>query len=254
MQIHKGITAQTVSYEVDGTSLLNNASFNIEAGLFTVLSGSNGSGKTTTLRLLSGDLRATSGSVKFHDRSIETWSVSDLAKFRAVLPQQSRLDFSFTVEQVVAMGREPFVVGNSAENNNEIVNAVIKACHVEAFKHRIYTSLSGGEKQRVQIARVLAQVWPEDNAAEKFVFLDEPVNQLDIKHQYIIMELLLELKQKGIGVCVVLHDLRLAQHYADHVVLLNQGQLVATGSFADVFNVDSLRDNFGITMEQAGLR
>ncbi|MEY2248397.1 heme ABC transporter ATP-binding protein [Streptomyces sp. BF23-18] len=196
------------------------------AGEVLALVGPNGAGKSTLLAALAADLRAGEGVVRLHGRPAQDWSAAELALRRAVLPQSATLSFPFTVEEVVRMGRAPWA--HSPRDDDAAVGAAMAAAEVTAFAARSFAALSGGERARVALARVLAQRAP-------LLLLDEPTAALDLRHQELVLRVCRERAHAGDAVVVVLHDLGLAAAYAHRVAILCAGRVTAHGRPAEVF-------------------
>ncbi|GED87358.1 heme ABC transporter ATP-binding protein [Streptomyces sp. 6-11-2] len=201
----------------------------VRAGEVLALVGPNGAGKSTLLGVLAADLPPTRGVVRVHGRPAHEWSAPELALRRAVLPQSAALSFPFAVEEVVRMGRAPHASSASPDEDERIVAEAMAATEVTAFTARPFPALSGGERARVALARVLAQRAP-------LLLLDEPTAALDLKHQEMVLRLCRERAHAGDAVVVVLHDLGLAAAYAHRVAILCAGRVVADGPPAEVFS------------------
>lgn len=213
-----------------GRPILSNVGFAIPAGRFTAIIGPNGSGKSTLLKALCRD-HAYSGHVLVDGRDLKSMTAMEAACLRAVLPQSSTLPFPFTVREVVAMGITAGRPGPVGESLRTLPERALIAVDLAGFGARYYGDLSGGEQQRVQLARVLCQVWqPVLDGIPRYLFLDEPVSSLDVKHQLIVMDVARRFADAGGGVLAVLHDLNLAAMYADTIVALANGRLVASGT------------------------
>jgi iron complex transport system ATP-binding protein len=200
----------------------------------TAILGPNGAGKTTLIRLLLGTITPTSGAVTFGERSLADIGRSELARAIGVVPQGEG-EPSFTVREIIAMGRYPHL-GPWQRERIEDVAAIERAmyrCDVVQFADRWVTTLSGGEQQRVRLARALAQ-------EPKALVLDEPTSALDIKHEMTIFEFLARLRDEGVTVAIATHNLNLAARYADVVVLMDCGRVVATGSPAEVITTTTI--------------
>ena len=196
------------------------------------------------LRLLSGEFAPSSGSVLLAGRDIGSWSNTERATRLAVLPQQSLLNFPFTAEEVVALGRTPH--GTGLLRDRDIVREALAAVDCEHLVQRVYTQLSGGEKQRVQLARVLAQIWDSEEGAERYLVLDEPTSSLDLAHQQMTLDVVRHLARQDVGVLIVLHDLNLAARCAEQVVLLKEGLIAESGAPAEVLRREPIRRVFGV--------
>ena len=212
------------------------------AGEVLGLAGPNGAGKSTLLALLAGDFAPTSGTVRFDGRAIEAWSARDLARERAVMPQSASVAFGFIVVEVVLMGRSPFGTTESP-HDRQIASEALRSLGVDALRDRLYPTLSGGEQQRVHLARVLAQV--ELGRTGKALLLDEPTSSLDPAHQHRVLSLAREVSSRGLAVVVVLHDLNLAAHYCDRIALMSDGRIERLGAPDEVLSEVTLAKVFG---------
>lgn len=230
------LEARNLIYKINNKTLIDDISFSVKQHEMVVIIGPNGAGKSSLLKLLTGYISPSHGECLLEGRPIAQWERQALARKRAVMKQQSNLQFAFTVEDVVAMGRTPY----GSEHKSEAIEAVLAQTHCHSLRQCDYRQLSGGEQQRVQLARVLAQLWqPATNPA--CLFLDEPTSALDLYHQQNSLRLLHQLTRKRpLGVCCVLHDLNLTALYADRVYLIHEGKLVAEGSPTDVLTTENL--------------
>ncbi|WP_153814484.1 heme ABC transporter ATP-binding protein [Streptomyces sp. SUK 48] len=206
--------------------VLDGVGVSARAGEVLALVGPNGAGKSTLLGALAGDVPAAGGVVRLHGRPVDAWTAAELALRRAVLPQSAALAFPFTVAEVVRMGRAPHAA-SPAEDDLAVAQAMA-ATEVTGFAGRPFGALSGGERARVALARVLAQRAP-------LLLLDEPTAALDLRHQEAVLRLCRERARAGDAVVVVLHDLALAAAYAHRVVVLRGGRVTADGPPAEVF-------------------
>ncbi|MFI5862338.1 heme ABC transporter ATP-binding protein [Streptomyces sp. NPDC051546] len=211
-----------------GREVLAGIGLTVRAGEVLALVGPNGAGKSTLLAALSGDLAATSGEVLIDGRPVGGWPAPELALRRAVLPQSAELAFPFPVADVVRMGRAPWAGTGSADGDEEAVAGAMAATEVTGFAARPFSGLSGGERARVALARVLAQGAP-------LLLLDEPTAALDLRHQELVLRICRDRAAAGDGVVVVLHDLGLAAAYADRVAVLHEGRIAVDGPPAEVF-------------------
>ena len=219
------LNAQNLTYTINGQRLTDNVSLHFPGGEIVAILGPNGAGKSTLLRQLTGYLQPSSGICSLLGKPLTQWLPADLARVRAVMRQNNHMAFPFSVREVVQMGRHPHG-SRSCEDESERIMAL---CGCDELAGRDYRQLSGGEQQRVQIARLLVQLW-ETTPSPKWLFLDEPTSALDIHHQQQLFRLLRELvNERQFNVCCVLHDLNLAARYADRIVLLEKGRVVANG-------------------------
>lgn len=219
-------------------AIINNVSLEIAQAHFTALIGPNGAGKTTLLRLLLGTLEPTSGSITFSGRRLAETTRAELARAIGVVPQGEG-EPSFTVREIVAMGRYPHL-GPWQRERVEDVAAIERAmyrCDVAQFADRWITTLSGGEQQRVRLARALAQ-------EPRALVLDEPTSSLDIKHEMTAFEFLACLRGEGVTVLIATHNLNLAARYADAVVLMDHGRIVSQGAPADVITPETVESAY----------
>lgn len=228
--------AQGLTYSLAGRAVLNDVSLSLSQGELVALIGPNGAGKSTLLRLLTGYLKPESGRCLLAGKALDSWSTQRLSRLRAVMRQQTQLGFDWPVEAVIGMGRSPW----TQQPEPQIVSEVMQLTGCQTLAGRRYAALSGGEQQRVQLARALAQLWCE-GAPRGWLFLDEPTSALDLYHQQHLLRLLKVLVQGGkLHVCVVLHDLNLAALWADRLVLLHEGRIVSQGTPKKVLHADNL--------------
>lgn len=236
------------AYDNAGAPVLHQLNLCLCPGQVLALVGPNGCGKSTLLKLLSGELKGTRCHATLHGRALSSWPVPELARRRAVLPQTQQLSFPFEVQEVVALGRNAHP--ESALDPAGVTQCALEAVGLRDFGPRPYLALSGGERQRVHLARVLAQVWPEpEAAAPRYLLLDEPVNNLDLASQHLCLRLAREQAHRGCGVLLVLHDLNLALRYADQVALMQQGQILERGLPEETLAPAKVTEVFGVRAE-----
>jgi iron complex transport system ATP-binding protein len=227
--------------------VLRNINLSLKPGELVALIGPNGAGKSTLLRLLTGYLTPDNGSCQLNGKSLAEWSAVDLSKQRAVMRQQTQLGFDWPVEEVIAMGRAPW----DQKDGDSVVRHVMALSGCLPLAGRRYNTLSGGEQQRVQLARALAQLWVSDEP-QGWLFLDEPTSALDLYHQQHLLRLLKQLTTAGkLHVCAVLHDLNLAALWADRLVLLHQGEIVVHGTASKVLQAEILSRWYGAELHIA---
>ncbi|GIG67155.1 heme ABC transporter ATP-binding protein [Phytomonospora endophytica] len=228
------LAATDISVSLGGRRVLREVSLTVRTGEVLALVGPNGAGKSTLLAALAADLPST-GDITLAGRPIGDWTVAELARHRSVLPQHPTLSFPFPVADVVAMGRAPWATTEAADEDEAVVTEAMELCEVTAFAERPFGSLSGGERARVALARVLAQRTP-------LVMLDEPTAALDLRHQELVMRVCRARAGSGDAVVVVLHDLGLAAAYCDRVAVMHDGRVAACGSPREVFAAELLSE------------
>ena len=238
------IEVENIAVALSGRVVVRDLSFAAMPGRLTAVIGPNGSGKTTTMKAISGE-RKFSGRIRFNGRDLRSLGPKELALSRAVLAQSVSLGFPFLVREVLDMG---IVAGDThdAEAAARVMAGALDAVDLNGFETRVATRLSGGEQARMHMARVLCQI-PETVREGKpnWLFLDEPVASLDIRHQLAIMTLARGFAVRGGGVIAVMHDLNLTAMFADHVVMLKDGRLQAAGAPAEVFTENALEAVYG---------
>ncbi|MEZ5502927.1 MAG: heme ABC transporter ATP-binding protein [Halioglobus sp.] len=227
-----------------GSALLENITFTLEHGSILALAGPNGAGKSSLLQFISGDIPATTGQAIFRNRSLSDWSSQERARHMAFLPQMSLLNFPYTVEEVVMLGRTPHSSGHQVDL--AIVEEALRLTDTSALRHRLYTRLSVGEKQRTQVARVFAQICGEQSLHGQLLLLDEPTSALDLAHQQQVLEAVRHLANRGCSVVLVIHDVNLAASIADRILVLDGGRAAALGRPQEVFTAVLFKAVFGV--------
>jgi iron complex transport system ATP-binding protein len=225
------IRACSVSVAFDDAAVLTDVTVTVAPGELVCIVGPNGAGKTTLLRCLAGELRPTSGTVSLDDRSPSSLPVVERARARAFLAQTDRRDVPYDVETVVGFGTH--LADLDTEGRRDIVNRCMDTMQIDHLAARVVSSLSGGERRRVSIARVLAQ----DNGV---LVLDEPTDALDLAHADLVMTVVAERSGRGDAIVASSHDLNLAAKHADRVIVMQGGRTVAEGRAIDVFNAELL--------------
>jgi len=239
------IVISNLSYVIEESQLLKDISVTVQGGSIVAVVGPNGSGKTSLLKAVNGESAASAGRVLVDDDDVHSMSLQQRAIRFGILPQQADLDFPFHVVEVVQMGRIPHQT--SMQANQEVVDEVMGEMRLQNIRDRVYLTLSGGEKQRVQIARVLSQIWDVRDGA--CLFLDEPTAALDLSHQLALFRTLESIAEMGTTVMVVLHDVNLALRFAHQVLLLSKGRLLTSGAPLDVLTPETMRDAFEVDTE-----
>jgi iron complex transport system ATP-binding protein len=240
------IVAANLGVRVGERALLRDAAISVAPGSFVAVIGPNGAGKSTLLRTLAGELAPAEGRVTLDGMAVDRVPRQELACRRAVLPQAVRLAFPMAVEEVVALGRTPHFGRPTMTEDGEAIDAAIARVGIGALRGRSYDTLSGGEQQRVNLARVLAQIWTRAPASPRYLLLDEPTAPLDVAQQYHVMRLVRGLADSGIGVCAVLHDLNQAALWADTIVAVRDGRCVAHGAPQSVITEAVLEEIYAV--------
>lgn len=214
-----------VSLNAGSTKLVRDISLRVAPGELLAICGPNGAGKSSLMRLLSGEVTPDSGSVNWHGQSLRQWQPLALARQRALLQQRCEVSFDYTVMEVILLGRYPHNRGASRPHDMEVAEAALAEVDGLALAGHHYSTLSGGEQAKVQMARVLAQIW-ESSATPRLLLLDEPTAALDPRQQHIILGIARKWAQKGdVAVVAIVHDLNLAALYADRIALLRDAAL-----------------------------
>lgn len=226
------LSLQNVHAAPWGAPLLHGIEFDLHPGEILGLAGPNGAGKSSLLEVVAGIAETTLGEVKLLSQSMECWPPRERALHLAVLPQLSLLSFPYTVEEVILIGRTPG--NNSKQEDLAVLNQVMTATDTQTLSGQLYTQLSGGEKQRVQLARVLAQIWHEHDMSGRILLLDEPTTALDLTHQQLLTTLLKDLCDRGLAVIVTLHDFNLLASIAHRVLMIADGRQIALGETRSV--------------------
>src|SRR6266568_827401 len=250
------VEGEPILLDVDGLTfgyakqpLLYAVHLQVRAGEMLGLLGPNGSGKTTLLRLISGVLRPQQGKVFLEGRDLQQWGRRGAARRIAVVPQELHVPFAFTVEDMVGLGRTPFVnfLGSQTKHDQSIVQEAMQAAGIDTLAPRFFNELSGGERQRVIIAMALAQ-------EPRLLLLDEPTSHLDIKYQVETLELVQRLnRERGVTVIAAMHDLNLAARYFPRLLLFQRG-IVADAAPAEVLEPGVLRRVYGVNVQVGILR
>ncbi len=237
------VSARGVVVDLGGRRILDDVDLEVRAGELVALIGPNGAGKSTLLSAITGDTESR-GRIEIGGIALDEWRTSDLARRRAVLPQQNAVSFSFSVLEVVEMGRAPWRRTPLEDEDDEaVIDALVRTDTID-FAARPFSSLSGGERARAALARVVGQ-------RAGIVLLDEPTAALDIRHQELVLQLLRERADAGDAVVVVLHELSLAAAYADRVALLSDGRIAAVGTPEEVLTAERVSEVYDYPVEVA---
>ena len=237
------IAVQDLKFSYSQKHLLDGLSFELEKGDFCAIIGPNGSGKTTLLKLMTGLLNPQAGSVQVDGKPLNTLSPMQKARLMAYVAQRQEVVFDFSVFDTVLMGRNPHQGRweNASAADKQVAEEVLQQTGLTDYRNRMLTELSGGEVQRVMIARAMAQQTP-------VILLDEPLSNLDITYQFEVMDILQNLnKQKNTTVVIILHDLSFVKKYAHKVLMLQKGALKHFGSVNDTLTEEYVREVFSLS-------
>nr|WP_134090434.1 heme ABC transporter ATP-binding protein [Olivibacter sp. XZL3] len=225
------LTAIAINYKIGKHCLLRDISFQIRPGELLAVLGANGAGKSTLINVLSGEKQPSSGAVLLFDRDLKKYTSQELSKKRSILQQHNSLHISFSVKEILLMGRYPHFRYRPNKSDLIAIAEAMEICDVGHLAERSYLSLSGGEQQRVQYARVLCQIWDQP---QSLLLLDEPVAALDPQYQQQTIAIAKAFSQRGFMVIAVLHEINLASQYADRILMLKGGRKWLDGSPAEV--------------------
>jgi iron complex transport system ATP-binding protein len=240
------LSLQNISYRIGGSNILANISTSFSPGEFNIILGPNGSGKSSLLKIISGEIHDYTGLVLYDQKNSREIKKAEWARSRAVMSQQPELSFPLMVDEVVMMGRYPHFAFNPGKKDEAICREVMERLHLESFMDRNYLTLSGGEKQRVQFARVLAQIWEPTANSNRCLFLDEPIASLDIYYQHQFLQMAKQLVADNITVVAVLHDINLSIQYGSNMLFMKEGRLVTSGRPGEIVTAGLIREIFNI--------
>lgn len=238
---------ENLNFEIQKKEILKNISLSIKNNNFLSIVGPNGCGKSTLIKTINRNIDIQSGEITLNDKNIENFSDKDLALKRSVLNQSFSFPYSFKAIEIVEMGLYAYEL--NAKEKNDILDYVVGKLHLNSLRDKNYLVLSGGEKQKIQFARVVVQLCASCEK-EKYLFLDEPTLNLDVFYQFKILDLAKELqKDLNIGVCAILHDINQAYLYSDEVVMMKDGQIKYFGATKDILNYKNIFDIFEVKSE-----
>ncbi|WP_375607733.1 MULTISPECIES: heme ABC transporter ATP-binding protein [unclassified Bartonella] len=247
------IEATNICVQRGKKQILNHINLQAKSGAFTIIIGPNGSGKSTFVKALSGEIPY-SGKITLNGYDVRQTKTYEMAKMRAVLPQSTTLVFPFLVHEVVRLGLSVNQLTIAKTELQNLIQKALDRVDLSDYGNLYYHQLSGGEQARVQLARVLCQIWkPIYNGIPRWMILDEPIASLDIQHQIIVMDIAKQFTHSGGGVLAVLHDLNLAAHYADSMILLKEGEIYCEGNATNVLTTQNLRDVYHCSLNVSEL-
>lgn len=229
--------------------IIDRISFTLSPGEKLAILGPNGAGKSSVLKCIAQEHTHYDGSLEISGASLKHLNAQKRAQHMAVMPQKTEVAFPFRSHQIVAMGRAPF---GDERQSHDMMRKAMEMTDVWHLRDQLYPMLSGGEQQRVQLARVLVQIWPSENkTADRWLLLDECTSALDPAHQHNVMNTVSEFADNGTGVLAVMHDTALATSWADKVIILNQGRVCAEGDASILTDAAILQDSYDLSYELA---
>lgn len=236
------LQARNLHYMIEKTPILSDINLGLRAGEFVGLIGANGAGKTTLLKVISGMWPGATGEIDLLGRPLSDYSTREIAQIVAHVPQSIHVDFAFSAREVVLMGRSPHLRRFDMESAHDraIADRTMQITQTSHLTHRLIPTLSGGEQQRVVIARALTQ-------EPRILLLDEPTSNLDIKHQMGVLRMVQSLAQEAqLGVIAAIHDLGLAARFCTRLVMMARGHIAADGTPEEVLTPERLAQVFEI--------
>lgn len=235
------IEIRDLTYHVKDRTIIRDFELSMDKGQFVSVIGANGAGKSTLLRLIAGELRPSRGRIDIAGKAVSAYTMKELAGFRAYLHQSNFMEIPFRVEEVVSMGR--YLKAGPRPDEERIIDECLHICSLTAIRNRSIRQLSGGEQQRVHLARVLAQLW---DAGSGILLLDEPISSMDIQYQHLTLAIAKAFSRVGFLVIAVLHDLNLAAQYSDQVLMMKAGKKIEFGRPPSVMTKPHIQSVFGI--------
>jgi iron complex transport system ATP-binding protein len=237
------VEVKNVTKQYGGKKVLDNVSLSVEKGKITSFIGPNGAGKSTLLSIISRLIKADSGEVIIDGQHIDQAKNNDLAKKISILKQANHINLRLTIRELVGFGRFPYSQGKLTDLDEKMVDEAIKYMELDDMQHKYLDQLSGGQKQRAYIAMVIAQ-------DTEYILLDEPLNNLDMKHSVQIMKVLRRLVEElGKTVVIVIHDINFASVYSDNIVALKNGKIINDGPAKKIINQKVLKNIYEMDMQ-----
>ena len=237
------IQLNNISKTYGQKKVVDNVSIEIPEGKITSFIGPNGAGKSTVLSIMSRLMKMDSGSVLIEGRAIEEWKKDDLAKKISILKQSNNISLKLTIRELVSFGRFPYSKGNLTEEDDKYIDEAINYMQLKDIEDKYIDELSGGQRQRAYIAMVIAQ-------NTDYIFLDEPLNNLDMKHSVEIMKILRKLcDDLSKTVVIVIHDINFASCYSDYIAALKDGKVVKYGNTDEIVNKESLEEIYDMNID-----
>lgn len=229
--------------------ILKNINLDIRPSEILAIVGTNGSGKSTLLNCIAGFETAKTGTVFLNEKQLSDYSQITLAQMRAFLSQQTYIYYPIKVLDVVMMGRFPYQSTEREQESKKIAEQILSDLGIIHFSNRIVNSLSGGEQQKVHLARVLTQMVAPQTPHHRFLLLDEPLKGLDLAQQHYILKHIKKAAKNGLGVVMVLHDLNLVAQYADRVIMIHNSEVLVEGTPEKVLSPKYIYTTYGVEVQ-----
>ena len=243
------LNVNNINFTINNKKILENISFKIYEKDVLCIIGPNGSGKSTLIKILTQEIEPSSGIVYFNNKSLNQWNQNNIAKKRAVLSQSNNLNFPFKVIDIIKMGRYPFKDKSNKSLDTDISKELINIFELNKILKQNYTTLSGGEMQRVHLARVFAQIWSENNYTKKLIILDEPTSFLDIKHQQALFKFIKKLNINGLTIIMVLHELNHSILNSNKILMLKDAKQICFGDTKEIMSAQNISKCFDIKVD-----
>jgi iron complex transport system ATP-binding protein len=237
------VSVNNLYFSYNGVNVLNDICLTVNNGDFISVLGPNGSGKSTLIKCINRILKVKHGEILLDDRNIKYLDARQLARLVSYVPQHTNNKNTSTVYEILELGRCPYINWRLKSSDREAIEQVIEDFRLQAFVKKTFSELSGGEQQKIKIARALVQ-------EPQVLLLDEPTNNLDLKHQVEVLSLLASIvKDRGITAIMAIHDLNLVARYSLSVLLLSKGRVVDSGRPVDVINEQNIKNVYGVDVE-----
>jgi iron complex transport system ATP-binding protein len=237
------LKVDAVHHIIKGKSIVKDVTFTVRPGEFLAILGANGAGKSTLMRMLAGDCIPDKGAVYLNNIALQHYQPHELATKKALLSQHNTISMDFLCREIVMMGRYPYHSNRPTDNDLNIITEALQVCGVDHLADRSFLTLSGGEQQRVQLARTLAQLWDRPGG---LLLLDEPLAGLDMQYQQQTMAIMKAFAQRGFMIVAVIHEINLAAQYASRLLLMKNGRRWCDGTPCEVLTPLNIYSVFSI--------
>ncbi len=236
------IKAEKLSFNLGCKKLVDQVDLEIRPGELLAVVGPNGAGKSSLLKVLTGEHEHQQGTISINNKNMRHYKRDELARTRSVVNQHTEVSFPFSLRNIIAMGRHPH--RSNQDVDNQVIDEAMRMAEVREFTDRIFNTLSGGEQQRGQMARAIAQILPIGSDSKRYILLDEPISNMDLSHQHGTLNYLKKLTEQQVGVLIVIHDLNLASLYADRIAVMHKAKLKLVGTPSEIITTELLENVF----------